>query len=114
MGGVGPGGGDHLLGNIQAENLGRPLLPRPAGEPAEAEAQVHNALAGKLGKQRPHRGPLRRAGEPLDLPRQLAVAGERSDERRVGNACVSTCRSRWSPDNNKKTQKKKSKRDTTK
>src|SRR3546814_10085236 len=23
--------------------------------------------------------------------------GERSEERRVGNACVSTCRSRWSP-----------------
>src|SRR3546814_4954056 len=44
IGGVGPRAGDHLLGNIQAENLGRPLLPRPAGEPAEAEAQVHNAL----------------------------------------------------------------------
>src|SRR3546814_15767029 len=26
-----------------------------------------------------------------------AVAAGRSDERRVGNACVSTCRSRWSP-----------------
>src|SRR3546814_19682720 len=24
-------------------------------------------------------------------------AKERSDERRVGNGCVSTCRSRWSP-----------------
>src|SRR3546814_12586981 len=23
--------------------------------------------------------------------------GERSEERRVGNECVSTCRSRWSP-----------------
>src|SRR3546814_8459734 len=27
---------------------------------------------------------------------QLAV-GERSEERRVGKECVSTCRSRWSP-----------------
>src|SRR3546814_11513920 len=26
----------------------------------------------------------------------------RSEERRVGNECVSTCRSRWSPDNYKK------------
>src|SRR3546814_18108106 len=26
----------------------------------------------------------------------------RSDERRVGKACVSTCRSRWSPDDSKK------------
>src|SRR3546814_19979358 len=26
----------------------------------------------------------------------------RSEERRVGKECVSTCRSRWSPDNSKK------------
>src|SRR3546814_17919455 len=25
------------------------------------------------------------------------ILGDRSDERRVGNACVRTCRSRWSP-----------------
>src|SRR3546814_18505662 len=28
----------------------------------------------------------------------LAGLGQRSDERRVGKECVSTCRSRWSPD----------------
>src|SRR3546814_20914543 len=28
----------------------------------------------------------------------------RSEERRVGKACVSTCRSRWSPDNYKKNE----------
>src|SRR3546814_8959088 len=27
----------------------------------------------------------------------LALDGERSEERRVGTACVSTCSSRWSP-----------------
>src|SRR3546814_20893090 len=27
----------------------------------------------------------------------LLLATPRSEERRVGNACVSTCRSRWSP-----------------
>src|SRR3546814_11641445 len=26
-----------------------------------------------------------------------AIAGARSEERRVGKECVSTCRSRWSP-----------------
>src|SRR3546814_14857888 len=26
------------------------------------------------------------------------VPGKRSEERRVGNECVSTCRSRWTPD----------------
>src|SRR3546814_4067964 len=29
--------------------------------------------------------------------RHLAVSLARSDERRVGKECVSTCRSRWSP-----------------
>src|SRR3546814_17491205 len=31
-----------------------------------------------------------------------AVAASRSEERRVGKECVSTCRSRWSPDHYKK------------
>src|SRR3546814_10940006 len=51
-------------------------------------------------------GPLHRAGM---LPRRLMlkaawgqlvyaqVGASRSEERRVGNECVSTCRSRWSP-----------------
>src|SRR3546814_19948518 len=29
--------------------------------------------------------------------RQLGLLSERSEERRVGKECVSTCRSRWSP-----------------
>src|SRR3546814_11039139 len=41
----------------------------------------------------------------LGLPR-LAIHVERkafrSEERRVGKECVSTCRSRWSPDHEKK------------
>src|SRR3546814_19638422 len=40
--------------------------------------------------------------QPAFIDRLLAdgagpVAGERSEERRVGKECVSTCRSRWSP-----------------
>src|SRR3546814_19984576 len=35
--------------------------------------------------------------------RGTVVTG-RSEERRVGNECVSTCRSRWSPDPSKKTK----------
>src|SRR3546814_7190283 len=35
---------------------------------------------------------------PLDVP--VFISGEsRSEERRVGKECVSTCRSRWSPYN---------------
>src|SRR3546814_15954494 len=34
----------------------------------------------------------------LRLGLQFGQAGQRSEERRVGKECVSTCRSRWSPD----------------
>src|SRR3546814_17783613 len=37
---------------------------------------------------------------------------DRSEERRVGKECVSTCRSRWSPYHEKKKQKKKQKKKT--
>src|SRR3546814_17208178 len=33
---------------------------------------------------------------PIDHP-QIEAMFDRSEERRVGKACVSTCRSRWSP-----------------
>src|SRR3546814_11408091 len=36
---------------------------------------------------------------------EVVAIGERSEERRVGNECVSTCRSRWSPYPYKKTSK---------
>src|SRR3546814_17747072 len=35
-------------------------------------------------------------------PAALLVNASRSEERRVGKACVSPCRSRWSPDTSKK------------
>src|SRR3546814_3855454 len=35
--------------------------------------------------------------ESLNGTWRLRVTDYRSEERRVGNACVSTCRSRWSP-----------------
>src|SRR3546814_19426936 len=36
-----------------------------------------------------------------------SVALDRSEERRVGKECVSTCRSRWSPDHSKKKRNRK-------
>src|SRR3546814_19155224 len=36
--------------------------------------------------------------------RAAQARGQRSEERRVGKACVSTCRSRWSPYHYKKKQ----------
>src|SRR3546814_18903531 len=37
-----------------------------------------------------------RAALATDTP-SVALVGRRSEERRVGKECVSTCRSRWSP-----------------
>src|SRR3546814_20687141 len=46
-----------------------------------------------------------RLGRILNLRERLhevTVAAKRSEERRVGKECVSTCRSRWSPYHYKK------------
>src|SRR3546814_16746168 len=39
------------------------------------------------------------SGHPLARAAGLAALDIRSEERRVGNECVSTCRPRWSPSN---------------
>src|SRR3546814_11420816 len=36
-------------------------------------------------------------GPPRELINSLAIDSGRSEERRVGKECVSTCRYRWSP-----------------
>src|SRR3546814_17997805 len=51
--------------------------------------------------------PFRRSATIRTCPghKQLAhftCSHRRSEERRVGKECVSTCQSRWSPDNKKK------------
>src|SRR3546814_20014968 len=78
---------------LEAE-LGRPLLERGA-RPLKLTTAGSN---------------LYRMAEPfveglanLDSSSSLAMSSPitvavRSEERRVGNECVSTCRSRWSPD----------------
>src|SRR3546814_12928504 len=47
---------------------------------------------------------LQRQADVVDAVEQTAFAKriERSEERRVGKECVSTCRSRWSPSHYKK------------
>src|SRR3546814_6668506 len=49
-------------------------------------------------------GPAKSSFGRIVMPNQLAprkrnqgTAAQRSEERRVGKECVSTCRSRWSP-----------------
>src|SRR3546814_13921025 len=61
-----------------------------------AVAQISQAYAGQFGAP-PSADVLRRL-----IARHVEeemLYRERSEERRVGKECVSTCRSRWSPDN---------------
>src|SRR3546814_8401991 len=64
----------------------------------EARAPRDDAIPLRVDRRARHRwrrDAAREAGE-IGL-RPLAAVGERSYERRVGQECVRTCRSRWSP-----------------
>src|SRR3546814_20257071 len=85
-----------LLGEIHAAEI------KP-GELVESEAKtlLGLGLAPGLGKLRAALF-LQDAGQlgfkaAVNLLLGQADAEERSEERRVGKECVSTCRSRWSP-----------------
>src|SRR3546814_18212925 len=56
------------------------------GHAAIVDLEIHIALIDDILRQT--------AAPPID---HILRAGARSEERRVGNECVSTCRSRWSP-----------------
>src|SRR3546814_2370233 len=76
------------------------LQRRPFGEPVAAlEDQPGGAVAGEdlalLGGEQPRQHDAA-AGREV-APQVAGHAAERSEERRVGKECVSTCRSRWSP-----------------
>src|SRR3546814_17455570 len=62
---------------------------------AEA-AELHARLEAERERHERYEADRRRAGEVDDLMDRLARGG-RSEERRVGKECVSTCRCRWWP-----------------
>src|SRR3546814_15833533 len=65
-----------LISDTRAQlRLPTPLAP---GETAIVPLAYHFAIPGEFGGR--------------------MAWGKRSEERRVGEECVSTCRSRWSPD----------------
>src|SRR3546814_14185147 len=55
----------------------------------------------RLSLQRPRRRRIFRRADPAT---SWGLRAFRSEERRVGKECVSTCRSRWSPYHKKKKQ----------
>src|SRR3546814_20336967 len=77
----------HIVLKVAAHAMLRPeyrgeIHPR-GNQRVEAVRQVGGDGSG-MGKQR-------------DAPPFERFAQDRSEERRVGKECVSTCRSRWSP-----------------
>src|SRR3546814_8317370 len=58
-----------------------------------------DVCSSDLARPRPRRTSPRRARRSAAWPGSAATAARagRSEERRVGKECVSTCRSRWSP-----------------
>src|SRR3546814_6648124 len=82
----------------------RVFAGRLAATGAVVVADEHAGVVGQRVEQPPDR-PVQQvraaAGEiaacGAAVGHEQRVAGERSEERRVGKECVSTCRSRWSP-----------------
>src|SRR3546814_16934990 len=54
-------------------------------------------IALKMEGEGPKRLQLSATGPATVKAGDIMVSGDRSEERRVGKECVSTCRSRWSP-----------------
>src|SRR3546814_20791616 len=87
---------DALLGADQAELDGEPEQPLHHPEIGLVEAQRRLAVLLQevgVGWQRPHRAVAEDLVEAVGLLQVVEVL--RSEERRVGKECVSTCRSRW-------------------
>src|SRR3546814_2144622 len=72
-------------------------LGRAAIEAALAQAgitgdEVSEVILGQVLTAGQGQNPARQASMAAGVPKEV-----RSEERRVGKECVSTCRSRWSP-----------------
>src|SRR3546814_9301269 len=70
---------DGCEGDVRQRQADAPALPGPR----PLDRRRHQAEGGGQA-----------AG---DVPGRQHVVGRRSEERRVGKGCVSTCRSRWAP-----------------
>src|SRR3546814_11273355 len=77
---------------LRAEALvpGRASLTRTAMYTFTAWQLLHDFLSAAVNRDE-------NDGELAEWVRRRLFAIRRSDERRVGKECVSTCRSRWSP-----------------
>src|SRR3546814_1612981 len=87
-----------LVTGVQTCALPISRLQSQGQVPEEGSTEEQGVLEGHgegsppvLALPAPGDGPIR------GRKRRAAAEGSRSEERRVGKECVSTCRSRWSP-----------------
>src|SRR3546814_16355862 len=101
------------VGHLSSEDFIR-AAPRRWGAPGKTSDAAALGRADAIVRDRRHvadRRDVETDGLQRAERRFTAGAGAlRSEERRVGKECVSTCSSRWSPSHSKK--KKKSKQQT--
>src|SRR3546814_14202202 len=74
---------------------------RAAQRAATATATIPKLIYGCLRSRVEHRGVDEAHRASRSRLVSAPIHGLRSEERRVGQECVSTCRSRWSPDPDK-------------
>src|SRR3546814_16878889 len=102
---------DVCSSDLQQEEL---LAPEPVSELAEEQracagtGDVHRTGQAHVEVAQAQPGALRfeRSRHRADDGHLETIENPRSEERRVGKECVSTCRSRWSPYHSKKKKQK--------
>src|SRR3546814_16182326 len=93
---LGVGGGAHQLDHRKLRN-GEALRSAFDGQRRD-DGEGERNLDDELGAATLDRGQLDGAADLLDVgAHHVHADAARSEERRVGKECVSTCRSRWSP-----------------
>src|SRR3546814_20139986 len=82
-----------LVRSARAERDVEPARARPLFDEHEADEGAARALLRRPHRRTAHLWPGRAQHRRVERH----PAGDRTEERRVGTECVSTCRSRWSP-----------------
>src|SRR3546814_16552420 len=90
--------GIRLVPAIAAIEAPIAVIPAVIQPPANARVAVAATFPGVVMRTLVVEGDTVRQGQPL----AVISSRDRSEERRVGKECVSTCRSRWSPYHYKK------------
>src|SRR3546814_18302997 len=91
------------LRDIDTEMATTPLLTCQDVRPAMRDLIGIRLISGWRGVARERIGRLQSCTHLMDLMvPAITTLYQRSEERRVGKECVSTCRSRWSPYHKKK------------